>query len=256
MREKRRNFAIEFLTKITMKNKIFNLLKQEYAHLGLGDEFLSGLAESLANSGFVTDENIQGVVSAQKAYLESMQKSNDKRVQDAVTRAKKDAEDAQSAKIADLEKQLEEAKKQTPPPPTKDDEIPEWYKAKEKEREAKEAAYQKEIDALKKAKEDADKATADAEAARVAAQRLESINKKAKEKGIPDYIIKRGFGSLPADADEAVIDTYLSEYAQELKTNLLPGKGGIPQGNGEKADKAETDAMVAKLFPNAKKEAK
>lgn len=167
-----------------MKNKIFNRLKQEYAHLGLDDNFLLGLAESLANSGYVTDENIEGVVSAQKAYLESMQKSNDKRVQEAVDKAKKAAEDAQSAKIADLEKQLAEAKeKQTPPP--SGDQVPDWYKAKEKEREEKEKAYQQQIDELKKAKEDADKAKAEAEAARVAAQRLESINKKAKEKGIP-----------------------------------------------------------------------
>lgn len=238
-----------------MKNKIFNLLKQEYAHLGLGDEFLLGLAESLANSGFVTDENIQGVVSAQKAYLESMQKSNDKRVQDAVDKAKKAAEDAQSAKIADLEKQLAEAKDKKTLPPSNDD-VPDWYKAKEKEREEKEKAYQKQIDDLKKAKEDADRAKAEAETARVKAQRLESINNKAKEKGIPDYIIKRGFGSLPEDADDAAIDAYLSEYAQELKTNLLPGKNSLPQGNGEKADKAETDAMVAKLFPSPKKEEK
>lgn len=236
-----------------MKDKIFKRLKQEYAHLGLDDTFLLGLAESLANSGFVTDENIEGVVSAQKAYLESMQKSNDKRVQEAVDKAKKAAQEEQSAKIADLEKQLEEAKsKQTPPPPV-DKDIPEWYKAKEKEREEKEAAYQNQIDELKKAKEEADRQKSEAEAARVAAQRLESINNKAKEKGIPDYIIKRGFGSLPADADDAAIDTYLSEYAQELKTNLLPGKNSIPQSNGDKADKAETDAMVGKLFPNSKK---
>lgn len=235
-----------------MKNKIFNRLKQEYARLGLDDNFLLGLAESLANSGFVTDENIEGVVSAQKAYLESMQKSNDKRVQDAVDKAKKAAEDAQSAKIADLEKQLAEARERQTPPPS-GDQVPDWYKAKEKEREEKEKAYQQQIDDLKKAKEDADKAKAEAEAARVAAQRLESINKKAKEKGIPDYITKRGFGSLPADADDTAIDTYLSEYAQELKTNLLPGKNSIPQVNGEKADKAETDAFVDKLFPNSKK---
>lgn len=238
-----------------MKNKIFNLLKQEYAHLGLGDDFLLGLAESLANSGFVTDENIQGVVSAQKAYLESMQKSNDKRVQDAVDKAKKAAEDAQSAKIADLEKQLAEAKDKQKTT-TSGDDVPEWFKAKEKEREEREKAYQKEIDDLKKAKADADKAKADAETARVAAERLESINKKAKEKGIPDYIIKRGFGSLPADADDAAVDVYLSEYAQELKTNLLPGKNSLPQIDNLKADKAETDAMVDKLFPSAKKEEK
>ncbi len=236
-----------------MKDKIFKRLKQEYAHLGLDDNFLLGLAESLANSGFVTDENLEGVVTAQKAYLEAMQKSNDKRVQDAVDKAKKKAEEENATKIADLEKQLQEAKGKVPPPPAEDKEIPEWYKAKEKERAEKEAAYQKQIDELKKAKEDADKAAADAAATRAAQERTERINAKAKEKGIPDWIIKRGFGSLPADADDAAIDTYLSEYAQELKTNFLPGKNSLPQSDGKKADKAETDAMVAKLFPNSKK---
>ena len=65
-----------------MKDKILNALKQEYAHLGLGDGILSGLAEMLAGTKLVTDENLQGIVAGQKAYLEDLQKSNDKRVQD------------------------------------------------------------------------------------------------------------------------------------------------------------------------------
>ena len=45
-----------------MKDKILNALKQEYAHLGLGDGILSGLAEMLAGTKLVTDENLQGIV--------------------------------------------------------------------------------------------------------------------------------------------------------------------------------------------------
>ena len=240
-----------------MKNKIFNRLKQEYARLGLDDNFLMGLAESLANSGFVTEENLEGVVANQKAYLETMQKSIDKRVQGAVEKAKKSAEDEQSAKIADLQKQLDEAKQQqTPPPPDKDDEVPKWYKRIQEEEAKRNKGYQDEIDALKKANAAAEREKAEAAAATAAAERARNIEEKAKAKGIPDYIIKRGFGTLPADADDAAIDTYLSEYAQELKTNLLPSKGSMPQGSGQKADKAETDAMVAKLFPDVKKEEK
>lgn len=237
-----------------MKNKIFNRLKQEYARLGLDDNFLLGLAESLANSGFVTDENLEGVVANQKAYLESVQKSIDKRVQGAVDKAKKSVEDEQSAKIADLQKQLDEAKKQKPtPPPDKNDEVPEWYKRIQEAEAKRNKAYQDEIDALKQAKADAEKEKAASAAAAAAAEREKKIGDMAKAKGIPEYIIKRGFGTLPADADDATIDTYLSEYAQELKTNLLPGKGSLPQGNETPAEKAETDAMVDKLFPNFKK---
>ena len=57
-----------------MKDKILNALKQEYAHLGLGDGILSGLAEMLAGTKLVTDENLQGIVAGQKAYLEDLQK--------------------------------------------------------------------------------------------------------------------------------------------------------------------------------------
>lgn len=238
-----------------MKNKIFNRLKQEYAHLGLDDNFLLGLAESLANSGYVTDENIEGVVTAQKAYLEAVQKSNDKRVQDAVEKVTKTNEE-QATKIADLEKKLKEAKEGKQTPSGDNNELLEFFKQEKAEREKREQEFREKIESLEKAKADTEKEKAAAAAAAAAAERAKSIEEKAKAKGIPDYIIKRGFGSLPADADDAAVDVYLSEYAQELKTNLLPGKNSLPQIDDLKADKAETDAMVDKLFPSAKKEEK
>lgn len=234
-----------------MKEKLFNGLKQAYAQLGLGDNILSGLADTIVATTQVTDENLQGIITGQKAFLEGVQKSNDKRVQDAVEKASKKADDTKAARIAELEKELEEAKKAqpTPPAPPKSDEIPDWYKAIQKANEEKEANYKKEIAALKKAKEDADREKSEAEAARAAKERSESINQKAKEKGIPDWIIKRGFASLPADADDAAIDTYLSEYAQDLKTNFLPGKGALAQPNIKEASKEEASAIAAKMLP-------
>ena len=62
-------FAPEIKNHIQMKDKILNALKQEYAHLGLGDGILSGLAEMLAGTSLVTEENIKGIVAGQKAYL-------------------------------------------------------------------------------------------------------------------------------------------------------------------------------------------
>ena len=53
-------FAPEFKIKPNMKDKIFNALKQEYARLGLGDNILLGLAEMLAGTSLVTEENLQG----------------------------------------------------------------------------------------------------------------------------------------------------------------------------------------------------
>lgn len=87
------NFALDFKNQAKMKDKIFNAQKQEYARLGLGDNILMGLAEMLAGTSLVTEENLQGIVAGQKAYLEDLQKSNDKRVQDAVDKTQKDASD-------------------------------------------------------------------------------------------------------------------------------------------------------------------
>ena len=91
-----------------MKDKIFQLLKQEYKSLGLGDEVLQAHAEMLDKMGLVTDDNIETVVASQKSFLESLQKDNDRRVTDA----KKKFEEAQKAK-EDAERKAaeEEAKK-------------------------------------------------------------------------------------------------------------------------------------------------
>ena len=87
-----------------MKDKIFQLLKQEYKSLGLGDEVLQAHAEMLDNMGLVTDDNIETVVASQKSFLESLQKDNDRRVTDA----KKKFEEAQKAKEEAERKAAEE----------------------------------------------------------------------------------------------------------------------------------------------------
>ena len=152
-----------------MKDKILNALKQEYAHLGLGDGILSGLAEMLAGTKLVTDENLQGIVAGQKAYLEDLQKSNDKRVQDAVTKTQNEANTkAESAKtehaaaIAKVQKELDDYKaahpeKQPVTPPAEDKNTPEWYKKEKAEREKREKEWQDKLDAIEKAKNESDK---------------------------------------------------------------------------------------------------
>ena len=99
-----------------MKEKIFQKLKQEFSHLGLGDVILQAHAESLSAIGLVTDENIDTVISAQKGFLENLQKTSDKRVTDAVSKAKADAkkelETEEAKKKAEEEtKKLEEQAK-------------------------------------------------------------------------------------------------------------------------------------------------
>lgn len=119
-----------------MKTKILASLKQAYSHLGLGDAILSSQADSLAATGLVNDENLGAIVEALKPFLESVQKGNDKRANDAVENATK----ALKKEVETLKKELEdkvvppvEPKKVEPKPqpdePKKEpsEEIPAWF---------------------------------------------------------------------------------------------------------------------------------
>ena len=250
-----------------MKDKIFQALKQEFTHLGLGDEILTARAEALASTGLVTDENLQSVVSSQKASLEAMQKDNDKRVAAALAKAKKEYEDAkaksetehanalkaESDKLAQALKDLEEAKaKLNAAGGGKGDD--DKFTALEKAFNERFEQVQATIKTLNEAnagqaatiKKMEDEKTA-AERAATAKARKESIAAKAKEKGIPEWLIAHGFADITDDATDEQIDTVLSGIAQEVKTNFLPDKGSSPKFDGTKATKADTDKMVQKL---------
>ncbi len=251
-----------------MKTKILNRLKQDYAHLGLDENFLSGLADMLATSGLVTDENIEGVIATQKTYLESVQKANDKRVQEAVAKTQRKAtEAAETAKaehdkaVEELQKQVEELKaKQTKTPPDDDKETPDWYKAEKAERDEQMRLMQEALNTLSTAKTESDnklkaieEARASEEASRAAAERKALINRLAKEKDIPDWIIAHGFADIPSDADEAKIGEILTGYAQEIQTNFLPVDKRSPQFDGKKATKEEVSGILDKILPPAAK---
>ena len=141
-----------------MKDKIFQLLKQEYKSLGLGDEVLQAHAEMLDKMGLVTDDNIETVVASQKSFLESLQKDNDRRVSDA----KKKFEEAQKAKedaerkAADEEakKAAEEAEKKRLEELAKKNEMPDYLKKyfeeQAAEKKASDEARTKEREEFKK----------------------------------------------------------------------------------------------------------
>jgi DNA repair exonuclease SbcCD ATPase subunit len=183
--------------------------------------------------------------------------------------------------------------KQPLTPPAEDKEMLEWYKKEKAEREKREQeraskekewqdkldniekAWQDKFDAIEKSRSESEakvkaieeakkasdaklKAIEDAKAAeeaeRAATLRRETINGKAKEKGIPDWMIAHGFADITPDADDAKIDEILSQYASEIQTNFLPGKNALPQFDGKQATKTDTDSLVAKLFPGAPKQ--
>lgn len=253
-----------------MKAKIFEKLKQVYAPLGLGDAFLQARAELLANLGFVTDENIESVIAAQRAELESIQKSNDKRATDAIAAEKKKAEEAAAAakattdaeiqkhlaKIKELEDKIKKDKDPKEQTGTIDEDkikalIAEARKADSDELKSLKTtleALQKGNKELEEYKAQAEKEKADREKAQAAADRKAKIENKAKELGIPEYRIKEGF-VIADDADDAAIETHLSGIAQNIKVNLLPGhQAGAHLPSGDKATKEEVDGIAATLI--------
>lgn len=95
-----------------MKEKIFQALKTKFKNLGFGDKAFEGVAAFLATT--ITEEDqIETGISGVEPLLKSFQGDIDKRVNDAVTKAKTDAK-------AEAEEELKKKQqKQDPPtPPT------------------------------------------------------------------------------------------------------------------------------------------
>ena len=141
-----------------MKEKIFQLLKQEYKSLGLGDEVLQAHAEMLDKMGLVTDDNIETVVASQKGFLESLQRDNDRRVTDAkkkfeeAQKAKEDAE--RKAAEEEAKKKAEEAERKRLEELAKKSEMPDYLKKyfeeQAAEKKASDEARTKEREEFKK----------------------------------------------------------------------------------------------------------
>ena len=229
------------------KDILLQKLKSAYSQLGLSDALLASLASSLASSGLVTEDNADGVVAAQKGFLESVQKSNDKRVNDALEKAKTEAEKKLQevtgngkAELERLAKELAELKARpsgNEPRKQKTEEHEtdktadghEWY---DKER----AALMAELESRFKTVTDGNKALLDAvnalkaenesmKAAEAARRRSDFIAGKAKELGIPEWRVKEGF-ALASDATEEAISAHLATVAGNIRSIELP-KGGL-----------------------------
>lgn len=229
-----------------MKTKIFQKLKQAYSHLGLGDIVLQAHAEALEAIGLVTDENIDNVVSAQKSFLENLQKENDKRVTDATakakTSAKKEFEDeakkAAELKIKEEAERIEREKKEK--------EMPDWYKAEKAQTEKlmkdmleQNKSLAESLNSLKNENEAFKKKEAEE-------ARKNLIVSKAKELGIPQYRIDEGFMISP-DADESAISEHLTMVSNNIKKQGLPSSKNVFPKSGGKVDKSEADAIAKSL---------
>lgn len=235
-----------------MKQKIFEALKQSYSHLGLGDAILTAQADSLASLGFVTEENINAVVEAQKGFLEGLQKSNDKRVTDAVKVAKdtlkKEHEEETRRLEAELKKKngVVDTKPSKPEPPQKGaEEEPSWMKSLMEKFERKQADSQKAYEELSKK---FDGLKADYDGAKAEAQRkarAEFITSTAKKLGIPQYRIDEGF-VIADDASEEAVSSTLTTIANNIKTNTLPNDRRFQMSDGA-PDKDMVDKVAEAL---------
>jgi chromosome segregation ATPase len=249
-----------------MNEKLFKALKQEYARLGLGDEFLQAHSEMLTATGLVTDENIESVVANQKAYLEGLQKSNDKRVTEALQKARKETDEVTTRAKTDFEtklkekeealavaqKELEDVKAQAGK--TNAEDAATKIAQIQAETENKLRILNDTIAELQKNNEtyatqlkqiESEKAEAEIKSKQEA--RSTFIANKAKELGIPEYRIKEGF-AISDDMDEAKIGEYLAGVSTNIKTNMLPnGKHGIVVSD-KAATKDEADAIVRHML--------
>lgn len=207
------------IEKSQMKAKIFNALKTNYSQLGLGDEILQEHADALAKLGLVTDDNLNVVISAQGDYLAKLQKLNDKRVNEAVAKTKKEAEDEAAKRKAE-----------------------EDAKAKAAAEEAAKKKAEEEAAAKKAAEEAAAKKAAEEEAARKA----EELRKNNE---IPEWFKKMQEESMAAAKKQ--------QEAYEAQIKAMQEAAAKSQKQYEESFKQlnETNAGLLKGYEAMKKEA-
>ena len=250
-----------------MNQKIFQKLKQSYSYIGLAENVLQMHADALAATGFVTEENMDDVVSKQRTYLEGLQKYNDARVGDAVKKASekalKDAEDKAKAAAEEAARKKQEELEKTLPDSVKSfiDSVKADREAEKKAqaaakleadeaRKAYEAEMQKRLDEMQKTISGFREENESLKKAEASRQRAAAIVAKAKELGIPQYRIDEGF-VIPEDASEEDYTNTLSNIAKNIKANALPGRGAgtlIPDGEASKEEiNSIADSLVKRL---------
>lgn len=229
-----------------MKEKIFEGLKQAYSSLGLDESFLKAQASSLASLGFVTDENLSAVISAQKDVLEGIQRNTDSRVTSATKKARETAlkEFEEKAKEEAKKKAEEEARKKAEEEANKD--LPEWFKAFKAEQEAKNAERENMYKKLQDDYNATAKELEEAKAMRSQQERASKIEKLANELGIPKWRIEEGF-NIASDSSDDAIKEHLTKVSQNIKTNSLPQKNSF-QMTSEKERNETADAVAKSLI--------
>ena len=201
-----------------MKEKILDALKTKFE--GVEGKILEKLAVKLAKT-VTTDEEVKTAVDG-VTFQDVLTSYGDSRADDAQKTAVKNYEKKHGLKDGKVVKATNTDEGDDDP------DEPAWFKAFRK-------SNQEQLDALK-----AENETLKAE--RTKAERTASIAAKAKELGIPEYLMKR-----VTLADDADIDAELTAFKQELVNNsLLPKTGGL-QTTTDAQIIADADAWVESL---------
>lgn len=206
-----------------MKKKFLQFLSEKIKDMGLSDKAVGELVElgSAGLSDTSSDEDIKAKVDSVVPFAKAMQSEYTRKVQEA----KQSQQSQQQSQQGGQGSEGGEGKGGN------DDGIPDWFKAIQKGYDDKIAALENENSALKAAKT---KETREAE-----------IAAKAKELGIPDFLMKRF-----SIADDADFVKELTEYKQELVNNkLMSAADAGEQGSAEAAMKAEAKSWAESL-PN------
>ena len=230
-----------------MKEKIFSKLKTKFSSLGLGDEILLAHAGMLAATGFVTEDNVDSIVEMQKDYLEGLQKSNDKRANEAAKTAKENAKKEFEEEQAKKEAAAEEAKK-------KAEEEAARKKAEEEAAKAAEEQAKKEAEEKRKKEEEERK-------------KLEELKRNEE---VPDYVKKMQEDYLnklteerkQADEERQQFKAMLEEIRtanKEQSESLLKKLNEATEQNKTLSDtittmKAESDKLKAENDAKARRE--
>jgi beta-glucosidase-like glycosyl hydrolase len=205
------------------KEQILTALKREHSNLGLNEEVLSGVADSLLATGLITEENLDVVVKGQKSNLAIYQKEFDQK-RTEISTLKSKIEEFEKAKVAGGT------------PDKKDEPKPDDLKA------MIEAALEEKITPLQQKLQSY-------EQKEVYTARQTFISDEAKRLGIDPEDLE--FLKIPDELDNAGITDRLTTYQQRQINRSLPSRTPFAQVTEDQCAKDEEKDFVASL-PDAK----
>lgn len=202
-----------------MKKKLLTLLTGKCKDMGLTEKALGELVE-LGSEGLsddASDEDIAKKVDSLVPFAKAMQAEITRKTQKKQSTTKQSTEDGEGEGEGEGKG---------------GNDVPEWFKAEMQKRDKQISDLIKENETLK--------------ANETKKSRSEQIAAKAKELGIPDFLMKRF-----SIADDADIEKELTEYAQDLVNNkLMPKDGAHELSSSEEAMRNDAKAWAESLPSN------